>query len=314
MLPLEHNLLTHTGSIKATSGATDLEVILNCFNTNAKISQGEMKLVAIMIEQFTQGQRDMISISLKTLAKYLGKKNIKKAREAFKEELDNIRNIRLKVDGKLYINADLCQTAIIKNGIVYFEFNNLIKCYLLKCKPMPINMKLFQIPCNQQNNPHVWGVGYKILVQAKLNQYKKENKNHVFPISVNTLLKTCYASGLPSYKSVMNKTRHVTKLIIDPIEHALETLLDKGVINNWHYEFKGGEIVNDYYEIPNEDNAKENYAIAKDKVYNEWVKRNVIITMPDNYINEIANYSKKKIRKKVKLVKSIMVRKTDLLK
>lgn len=297
---IRHDTRMNIGIITATNGKTDLDVILKQFNTNTHISQNTMKVLAIMMQQFTQGQHGIISIRVEELAGYLGKKNIKKAREAIKGELDNIRNMNLKVDGKFYISADLCQTAIIRNGTVYFEFNNVFKEYLLKGNLMPINMKLFSITSNPQNNQYVWCIGWKIHVQAKLNQYKEKNKNHIFRMSVKTLLETCYGSGMPSYEEVMSKTRHVGRFIIDPIECALNTLSYEGIIGDWSYELKGGGI-NDYDEVLNEDNPKDNYSIAKDKRYNEWANQYVLITMPTNYIEEIAPYSKKKAAAQVKL-------------
>ncbi len=298
---VKHDTRLHVGTINATHGKTNIELMFNEY-TNSKptfISQGDMKLLGVMLQQFTQGQHDIISISIEELVCYLGKKNIKKARESFTKGFNNIMNMRFKIEhGGTRIFMNLSQTFAIKNNMVYFEFNNTFKAHLLKCNTMPIHMNIFQMLCSPKNNPYGFAIAIKTYLQANFNHYKNGNKNLVFTISVKTLLETCSGSGLPTYEKVMSKSRHVKRLIIEPIEDSLNVLVDYGIISEWHYARKGGIIINDYDEILNEDNPKDNYSIAKDKDYNEWVKRNVIITMPIDYRDEIAPYSKKKVAKK----------------
>ena len=301
-MPMETDSITKTRTIKTSSPQTTLEIILNSFHI--KLAQAETKLLAVMIQKLTVGETGVLSLSLEDLAEELGKNNLKKARESIQASLDNIRNIDLKVDGKdskgkkLYFSAPLCQRAMIKNSVVSFEFSNVVQEYLLnKRDPMSINNGLFQITCSKTQNPYAFAIGYKIHYQANMNRYKDGKKNNIFPMSVKNLLELCEKSGLPSYKKVSSTTKQITDEIIMPIERELDLLIDKGIISKWHYEDKKGNKIKDYIEIENDNSESDAYSIEINKKYSEWKKRNIIIQMPDEYLEQIPKFDKKKAKK-----------------
>lgn len=301
-MPMEIDPITKTRTIKTFSQQVTLEIILNSFDI--KLAQQETKLLAVMLQKLTVGESGLLSIHLTDLATRLGKFNIKKARESIQASLQNIRDIDLKVDGKdskgkkLYFSSALCQRAQIKNSVVSFEFSNIVEDYLLnRCDPMSINNSLFQITCSKTKNPYAWAIGYKIHYQANHNRYKDGKENNVFSMSVKSLLELCEKAGLPSYKKVSESLHQVNQRIIEPVERELDLLMDKRIISKWHYEDKKGNLIQDYIEIENDNPESDPYSISKGIKYSEWKKRNVIIEMPEEYLKQIPNFNKKKVKK-----------------
>jgi hypothetical protein len=307
-MPMETDEVIKKRTIKASSPKTSLDIILNSSDT--KLTQQETKLLAVMIQKLTEGESGLLSISLTDLATRLGKSNKKKARESINASLNNLKAIDIKYDGidpkgkKEPFSASLCQTAEIKNNIVFFEFETRLEEYLLKkSNIMLINNDLFSIKSNRTQNPYALTLGYKIYYQANYNRYKDEKPNNVFSMSVKSLLEVCQRSGLPSYKKVNNTSQHLGKLIISPIERDLNRLIEMGCITKWHYEDKQGNAVQDYIERANDNPESDSYSIEKNKKFSEWEKRNVIIEMPPEYLKEILKFDKKKIKKQPKLPK-----------
>lgn len=293
--------ITKAKIITATSPKTSLKIILNTFKI--KLAQQEAKLVAIMIQKLAEGESGLLSIHLTDLAARLGKLNIEKARESINASLQNLRAIDLKHDGvdvkgkKEPFSASLCQTAAIKNSIVFFEFGTRVENYLLnKSNVMPINNDLFSITSNRVKNPYACAIGLKIFFQANLNRYKDEKPNNVFSISIKNLLEICQRSGLPSYKKVSESAHQVTQRIIEPVERELDLLMDKGITSKWYYEDKKGNVIKDYIEIANDNPESDSYSIEKNKKFSEWKNRKVIIELPPEYLKQIPNFNKKKVK------------------
>lgn len=302
-MEMEVDPITKAKIITATSPKTSLDIILN--GCNVKLAQSESKILAVMLQKITDGETGTISIPLKELASILGKTNIKKARESIVLSFDNLTNTSIRIKGKdvkgefSYLGAPLISIAKIEKSIVYFRFNEEgIKEYLSsKSNIMPINNDLFAITSNRVKNPYAWAIGWKISFQANFNRYKDKKPNNVFPISVKNLLEVCQRSGLPSYKKVNNTSQHISKLIISPIERDLDLLIDIGVITKWHYEDKQGNAVQDYIEIANDNPESDPYSIEKNKKFSEWKNRKVIIELPPEYLKQIREFDKEKIKK-----------------
>ena len=76
-MKITHNKIADTRSIQSTSTQASLEIILH--EQNVKITQPELKLLVVMIQQLTENGAGVLKISLQDLATKLGKKNLKKA-------------------------------------------------------------------------------------------------------------------------------------------------------------------------------------------------------------------------------------------
>jgi DNA-directed RNA polymerase alpha subunit len=84
-------------------------------------------------------------------------------------------------------------------------------------------------------------------------------------------------------------------------------LIDKGIISKWHYEDKKGNKIKDYIEKENDNPESDAYSIEINKKYSEWKNRNVIIQMPDEYLEQIPSFNKKKYKKTTKKVNNIFL-------
>jgi len=298
-MEITHNKIADTRSIQSTSTQASLEIILH--EQSVKLTQPELKLLAVMTQQLTENGAGVLKISLQDLATKLGKKNLNKARKEIQFSLTSLMNISLKFEGKkTRFSAPLAQLEGIKDNVVFFEFSNLVQEYLLKCPVMTYDNKLLQIPSNKRQSPYAFTVGSKILYLANLNRYKNKKKNGAFIMSTESLLKTCQNTGMTNYETVLNTSHHVNKLLINPIENTLDKLVDKKVIKAWSYKNKKGELIKDYIEIKNDNPDNDSYSMEKNKKYSEWIARNVTIEMPDKYVAKIPIYSEKKANKNKK--------------
>ena len=305
-MKITHNKIADTRSIQSTSTQASLEIILH--EQNVKITQPELKLLVVMIQQLTENGAGVLKISLQDLATKLGKKNLKKAREAINLSLNNLKEISLKaIDGKVNFSAPLCKKEVvkIKDSIVYFAFSQDVQDYLLNCRVMPFDNKLLQISSSKTQFPYVSTVGSKILYLANLNRYKDKKKNGEFVISTESLLKICQATGMITYYAASKTSQHINKLIIQPIEKTLDLLVDHKVIKDWFYKNKEGELIKDYIEIKNDNLDSDSYSMAINKKYSEWTSRNVTIEMPDEYLAKIPMYSDKKANNNKKDQKNV---------
>ena len=239
--------------------------------------------------EFTQGgaNKSEISLPLKEVANILGLKNINKARETIKKDLEALYNISLEAqkptpNGKPdFIKFRICEAQGIAKGIVCFKFTEAIANHLRKGSIMPVPYKLLQIESNSQKNPYAYPLGLKITQQMKLNQYNKttKEKKDTCIISIEKLLSVCINYGMPTYEQIKSSSgRSVEERIIKPFERDLDACSE---IFKWEYCKAKGELLTD--------------AELDNRTYKEFIKRYIKITYPKDY--PIEDYNAKKAKK-----------------
>lgn len=117
---------------------------------------------------------------------------------------------------------------INKRGAIVCTLDDATHAILAQYPTMIFPHELYKL--NAKHNPHSRAFLRKIAEHKRMNAGKKNEDI----ISVKTLLK---ASSLPTYKSITEGARQVTKRIIDPFErdmNALESI-------KWEYCHKNGE-------------------------------------------------------------------------
>ena len=289
--------ITGAGLIDVTSGVTSIEIMIQKFS-NTTLKQSTSKLLTLFDMEFTQNgaNNTSIAIPLKDVAGILGLKNINKARESIKKDLEALYNISLEAkrvapSGKTdYIKFRICEAQGIAKGIVCFKFTDAIANHLKKGNIMPVPYKLLQIESNSNKNPYAYPLGLKITQHMKMNQYNNAEKklNTTCIISVVKLLEVCQNYGMPTYEQIASGSRRLEEQIVKPLERDLDACSD---IFKWDYCKSKGELLTDE-ELEN-------------KTYKEYIKRFIKITYPEDYPREEketkkARKTEKETKKKTK--------------
>ena len=279
--------ITGAGIIDITSGVTSIEIMIQKFS-NTTLKQSTSKLLTLFDMEFTQnGAKDTsIAIPLKDVADILGLKNINKARESIKKDLEALYNISLEAQktapsGKTdYIKFRICEAQGIAKGVVCFKFTDAIANHLRKGNIMPVPYKLLQIESNSNKNPYAYPLGLKITQHMKMNQFNKtkKEKNATCIISVVKLLEVCQNYGMPTYEQIATGSRRLEEQIVKPLERDLDAC---SAIFKWDYCKAKGELLTDE-ELEN-------------RTYKEYIKRFIKVTYPEDYPRE--EYDTKKARK-----------------
>lgn len=285
--------ITGTGLIDITNGVTSIEIMIQKFS-NTTLKQSTSKLLTLFDMEFTQNgaQSTSIAIPLKVVADILGLKNINKARESIKKDLEALYNISLEAQkqapsGKTdYIKFRVCEAQGIAKGVVCFKFTDAIANHLRKGNIMPVNYKLLQIESNSNKNPYAYPLGLKITQRMKMNQFNnaKKEKNTTCIISVAKLLEVCQHYGMPTYEQIAAGSRRLEEQIVKPFERDLDRLVEEKIFK-WDYCKSKGELLTDE-ELEN-------------RTYKEYIKRFIKVTYPEDYPRD--EYDTKKVRKTEKV-------------
>ena len=278
-----------TGHIVVGNKALDLEVIIQKYG-NTTLKQSTSKLLTLLNMEFTQNgaNSNNVEIPLRDVADRLGMKNLNKARETIKKDLEALYNLSLEATKKTpsgktdFIKFRVCQYQKIENSIVHFAFTEPIASHLKKGNIMPVNYKLLQIDSNSQKNPYAYPLGLKITQHMKMNQFNNETQkpNTTCIISVSKLLEICQNYGMPTPEQVSASTRNYEKQIIAPFIRDLDRLAEENIFK-WDFCKAKGELLT--------KEELETYS-AKDFI-DQYVK----ITYPEDY--ERDDYDTKKARK-----------------
>lgn len=287
---------TNNGIITTKNGNTDLKLIIEDYSKVA-LKQSTSKLLRLLTIKFTEegGNNKLIKISLREAMADLGLKDEKDARAKIKKDLQTLYNISCEVQKpnrkgeKDFLTFRIIDAKSIENSVIYANFSDAIFQHLQKCDPMPYPKQLLKIESNSQKNPYALYLGDKIVELKKLNQYEKimskdgkrvENiiLKRSFNVSVKVLIDICVESGMPSYETIKDKSRHVDKLIIAPFERDLTACSTN--IFDWEYcNAKGVRLTDKQLE----------------KVtYKEFIDRYVKITFKEDYPVAMPNIKKVK--------------------
>ncbi len=245
----------------------EVEIILEDFsnlNLNAntfivldmlteKLSQNlpYSKRADISLEQIDQNRKVSIDIS-----EYMERRNIKDRKEATKQLKNSITALfRTEIHYKeskrepgkrkkteyvwnMHILDAMGTTLTVKNGAITAQFSLDIAKYLSQSQVMPYPRALSSIKLHK--NPHSYYIGRKLCEHYNMNVAKQNAKR----ISVKRLIEAL--PDLPKYEDVINDSKHISKLIIDPFERDINALQETyNVLSSWQYCNSNGEALND---------------------------------------------------------------------
>lgn len=205
----------------------------------SRIRQSLFNLFDFLIEVYTNkgGRSATIETTLKEYMQFRELSDRKTAFNVAQEDLETLRKADIQFF-ETYLKGDEFQgslsvrlvraTGINKRGEIVCTLDDLTHKILVTYPTMIFPHELYKL--NAKHNPHSYAFLRKITEHKRMNTGKKNEDI----VSVKTLLK---ASSLPTYKSVMEGTRQVTKLIIDPFERDMNVLQSI----KWEYCHKNGE-------------------------------------------------------------------------
>ena len=199
------------------------------------------RLMDALIIKFTEtgAKEHVIALSLDEYMKLCELRNTTEMRRQVNADLKTLLNMRVsfrKSSNREMSMQDikLCTDVKIKNNIIYFTLS---QDFFFVMKTMPVMHypeKLFRI--NLKKNPNSYYFLKKITEHKKMNYFKK----NADILSVRTLL-GC-TPELPSYESVVNTDRAVSRRIIEPFERDMNELSD---VLRWEYCHTNGSPMTD---------------------------------------------------------------------
>lgn len=194
---------------------------------NAKLPEAEDKCkVEIPIAEFAK-QRFSEHKKEKDL--------IDNARKSFKKESEILYHINIRVIGeKNYENnmRILSQYGTDKRGNITMTFTPEMAQYLIRQVPTYYPVALY---ATDDRCPNAYSLGVAICNYANMDSNIIRRKNN--RLAVKTLLSH---TALPKYGEGVKLKRHLK----DPLENALNALVECGVLNEWHYDAYKEKFVN----------------------------------------------------------------------
>lgn len=213
----------------------------------------------------TQAPKREVTISLKEYAQLLGydveehetstpeeaerekkraKAQLDNARKAIRKDLDILHASTLTweepIKGKArdFARVSLVTFTGIRNGEIKIAFSPEIASYLAERNLITqYPTKLLRISGRQ---PTAYYIGRKLAEHYNIdnNQIRGTHDR----ISITALLAV---TELPTYEEIMKQDRHWDRRIKEPLEQALDTLTQEGVLKNWEYTHAKGVPLTD---------------------------------------------------------------------
>lgn len=235
------------------------------------------------IDQINRGRT--IVLSLDDYMTECGLKDVKEARKQLNQHIRAITNIRLEWDDevweipdgkknraltKKHYNMAIAGLTItdespepLRNGKVIFSFSMEFAEYMShNAQPMPWITEINRL------DPRIHKYARIIGRDLFTHYYMNPGRPGANCLGVKTVIEHCLE--LPKYKDMINSSnRHITRDIIAPVEKALLTLKDKGIIKDFHYCKKNRE------PIPEDEIERYDY--------DTWVGWYVEYELPDGY-------------------------------
>lgn len=134
-----------------------------------------------------------------------------------------------------YVDVRILQSKGIRNGYINMRFSEDIAAYLTQAYIMQYPTALQAV---DERNPRTYTIGYKLALHHSMDNNRAKGTNTI--ISVSALLDEC--EGMPTYEEVQaSKNRgHWERLIKDPLEKALDSLVETHVLTMWEYSNSKG--------------------------------------------------------------------------
>lgn len=222
----------------ATVASKDFRLFIRGYTelTNGVNTSASKLLDSLLITATVAGLRDtLVELPLKTYMHMRGLKDVKETRKQVKRDIDALGRVRFEYRGVgkesgSWLNVSLYGgTSGIKNGIIYFRFNedfyNSIRIGDSKFLFMFFPKESLRL--NDNANPYSYSFSRRISEHKRMNLgHSNENK-----IRVKTLLDAC--PHFPTYEEVMAGNRNVSDRIITPFERDMDALSSVYV---WHYQ------------------------------------------------------------------------------
>jgi hypothetical protein len=158
-----------------------------------------------------------------------------KTRRNVKEDLEVLYNVSLEWKEHRgnktndYAKMRIISSQGIKNGQIIAGFSPEIAQYLTHAYVMQYPHALFLL---DERNEIAYIVGRYLAVHASIDNNRAKKTSNI--ISVKSLLEAC-RTVIKSHDDVAKTDRHFERRIIKPLEKALDSLQEIGVIKNWHY-------------------------------------------------------------------------------
>ena len=196
-------------------------------------------LDAAIIALTAKSRGSEVSIPLPFYAEALGKPQTKasidKLRKSVKADLATIASTKLSWSEKRgksvreFSMVPICTSAAIKGGCITICFSSEFASYLASAYIVQYPLQLLKL---DERCPSAYYIGKKLFLHFGMDSNQAKGTASI--ISVRSLLSWC-EDTIPSYDDVMAHSRHVDRLIIKPLENALDTLAGAGVIAKWAY-------------------------------------------------------------------------------
>lgn len=234
----------------------DFVLTLSDYKKGYKLVASTQKLFDIMAIAYTGqvGYRQTtpitkeqmtVSYPLKEYVRDLGKDpnnktDLDNTRKAVKKDLENLFKVSInwkehKKNGK---DADFKDVRLISekgivNGNIEVQLTPRIAEYLANAYIMDYPSRLTAISCQQTPLPYY--IGRKLALHHSMENNKKAGTANI--IGVDTLVNHLTVGGiLDTYEEVMSSNnRSPNRLIITPIEKALDLLVENGTLIDWCY-------------------------------------------------------------------------------
>lgn len=213
------------------------------------ISTSAAKLLdSLMITATSAGlQNTLVELPLRTYMQMRGLRDEKETRKQVKRDIDALSRIRFEYRGKgkekgswlnVYVSGG---TSGIKNGIIYFRFNEDFY-HSLRVHPtrfLFMHMPMEALRLNDNANPYSYALSRRITEHKRMNL----GRPNADRIRVGTLIDAC--PNFPTYDEVMAGNRNVTDRMIGPFERDMDAL---SPFFSWHYDGEG-EGPGSYFEF-----------------------------------------------------------------
>lgn len=239
------------------------------------------KLFDCFMLVFTQTKDPSIRLPLKDYMDMRGLKDIKSTRKQVLESMDALSKIsyeaKEKIKGRWVHSGTISLfggTKIIKNGIIYFNFNADFYGQLIKYRVMDYPPMILKT--NDAKNPNAFYFSRYIAENYRMN----EGKDRLNFISVKTMLEK--SPKMPTYEEVMNGNRNVRDRIIEPFIRDLDSLddvyydivsEDKETIIDHVEDLTYGEFIKCYLKIDYTDYPKNEARLERKKKHQEILRK-----------------------------------------
>lgn len=134
-----------------------------------------------------------------------------------------------KVKGRAgdFAGINILGAGSIIKGNIYIEFSESMANYLLQLPLTKYPIELLKIDAR---NPNPYTIGVKLWEHYNMDNNQRTGTAQC--LKVETILK---ATNLPTYEELGDDTRHWWERVKEPLERALQTLIEQNILDSWSY-------------------------------------------------------------------------------